>query len=215
MGFPYTDVNSTYDCEEASGGSLLDGTGSPATKNMVAQGSAGSIADGKFGKARGPVGNVTHWRRNVDLDGTQFDCRGLVSITILGWVRVTSLAQSPAFWSVHNTANANEQAWLLGANQAGGAGNQVPQFLMVDGLTIFNFKTVKCSLTAPSMTINVWHMIGGSYNHVTNKIACFWGDGNDPTGNTTFYAEDDGFAAGFGFTADVQQNFAAWNRLGS
>jgi len=213
MGFPYTDVNSTYDCEEASS-SLLDGTGSPATKSMVPQAGPGSIADGKIGKARGTLGETAHFRRNVDLDGSQFDVRGLVSMTILGWCRVTSLTQSPFFWSVHDTGNANQQAWQMIANQAGGAGNQVPQFAMLDGLTIFNSLSVKATLTGPSMTINVWHMIGGSYNHVTNRIACFWGDGNDPSGLTTYYAEANGFAAGFGFTADVQQNNAARFRAG-
>lgn len=214
MGFPYTDVNSTYDANELGPAlDLLDGTGSPATKNMVAQNTPGFILDGKFGRARGPVGETDHWRRNVDLDGTQFDCRGLVSITILGWCRVTSLAQSPYFWSVHDAVNANGQAWVLGANQASAPGNQVPEFLMADGITLFNFIRIKASNTAPAMTINVWHMIGGSYNAVTNTLSCFWGDGNDPSGATTFFQSTAGFAAGFGFTTDYQSNNAARFRL--
>ena len=213
MGFPYTDVNSQYDAEEASS-SMFDVKANPANKNMVPQNGPGSIADGKIGKARGTLGETAHFRRNVDLDGTQFDVRGLVSMSILGWCRVTSLTQSPFFWSVHDTGAANRQAWQMHANNAGGAGNQVPAFAMLDGITIFNSKIVKATVTGPSMTVNVWHMVGGGWNHVTNKMRCFWGDGNDPTGNTTYYAEADGFVAGFGFTVDFQQNFCAGFRAG-
>lgn len=208
MGFPYTDVNSTYDFEVLTT-TLLDGTGSPATKNLVPQPAPPTLADGKIGRARGPCGETQHWRRNVDLDGSQFDCRGLVSISILGWCRVVSLTQQPFFWSVYDSANANGQAWVLRANTVAGGGNQVPTFAMYDGLTLFNNTVVKASLTAPSMTVNVWHLIGGSYNHATNTIACFWGDGNDPSGSTTHFASTSGFSAGFGFTTDYQSNNAA------
>ncbi len=198
--FPYTDVNLTYACDEGvASSSLLDTTGVPTTLNMIPQSSPAVVADGMFDGARGVVGESVFFSRGVGEDDA-YDVGGLISMTMVGWCRVASLNQSPFFWSVHNTDAANNQAWQLIANQAGGAGNQVPQFRMLDGLTIFNSLGVKASDTAPDMTVDVWHMIGGGWNKDTNKMACFWGDGNDESGNTTYYQEADGFAAGFGLT---------------
>ncbi len=212
--FPYTDVNSTYDCEEAAG-NLLDGTGNPLTRNLGPSGAPGSVADGFVGKGRGIIGETIFFNRGVEEDD-QYDVNGLVSMSMIVWVRVSSLDQSPIAWSAYGTAAANRQAWQLNANQAGGVGNQVPEFAMYDGLTLNNSLRIKVSETAPDMTIDVWHMIGGSYNHVTNRIACFWGDGNDPSGATTYYAEADGFSAGFGFLHDFGEVWAgAWRVGGS
>ena len=213
--FPYTDVSAQYPCGPLDGGLIdIESQAKSLVEQNVVPLKAGDGSPAGNGDARGLLGEPVHFRRGVDLDGTIFDCRGLVSITILGWCRVSTLTMQPFFWSVYDAANANGQAWVLNVNTTGGPGNQVPRMIMYDGLTIFNLKLIKVSVTAPSMTLDKWHMIGGSWNKITNKLACFWGDGNDGTGATTYYAETDGFAAGFGFTNDYQQNNCGRFRAG-
>lgn len=215
--FPYTDVSVHYPCGPLAA-SLIDVESevkSLTEQNTVAVKTGDGSPPGN-GDARGILGETNHFRRNADLDGSAFDCRGLVSLSILGWVRVDSLVQGPYFFSVHDATAANGQAWILAANQPSAPGNQTPEFLMADGLTIFNFIRLKASESAPAMTINVWHAIGASYDHVTNTMACFWGDGNDSSGDTTYFNTKAGYAAGFGYSVDYQQvNVGRFRTAGS
>ena len=204
-GYPYTDVNCHYPC--AGTGSLIDVIGNPVAKDMTEINTVPEVSDGKFGVARGPIDGRAadpHFERTLDLDGSQYDVRGLVSMTALQWVRYNALNAEPFTWSLWDGApNAEtKQGWVLAGYEVlpGPAG---PRFHMYDGVSAFSNIGVYAKPSAPAtFSTGVWHLIGGSWDADTNTLACFWGDGSDPTGQTTYYNTVSGFAAGFQFSVD-------------
>jgi len=203
--FPYTNVTVHYPTGPAAAG-LIDVEPSPF--NLVEQGNVGlKVGDGSVagnGDARGPCnrfGSGPNFRAGIAFDGTHWDCRGAVSVTMIGWFRLNSLTGHPQLFSVWSFANANEQFWVLHARPFGPPTG--PAFTMYDGLTINNVRRAQASASNNPNAAD-WHMCGGSWNHVTNIVTSFWGDGSDPTGNTFFFNSTTGFSAGFGASVDVQ-----------
>lgn len=199
--FPYTDVTVHYPAGPLSG-DLIDVE--PLNLNLVEQGTVGlKSGDGSpagNGDARGPVDSSSSkdFRRSPLLNGTGFDIRGAVSMTILGWMRMNELTARPQYFSILDALGpANRQAFTLYARQpaSGGVFNVV--FRMFDGITLNNLLAIKAS-SSVEMTSGIWHLIGGSWDSGTNLMSAFWGDGGDPTGQTTYFSTAAGFAAGFG-----------------
>lgn len=204
MGFPYTDVNSTYAAEGT--GDLIDGSGLTVQKNLINVNSVASVADGMFDLARGPVGQASssdpHFNAPVVFDGSQYDVRGLTSISVLMWVRITANSTEVFGWSVWNGSDAEGQAWVLSPNVILPGPTQGPRFHMYDGLADFNNIGVYARTSGADIPINDWHLIGGSWNAVTNVLSCFFGDGSDSSGDTVDFNTVSGFAAGFGYSAN-------------
>ncbi len=204
--FPYTDVGSHYPCGPGSAG-LID---TENAQNLVEQNSVGVKNDGSppgNGDARGPIQRDGspggHFTRGIDFVDSTFDVRGLTSHAMVMWVRLNEPDGQPFAWSVWNFSAANQQYWVLHA-RAGASGG--PQFGMYDGLTVNNSLAIKASAADVAIDDDSWHMIGGGWDSSTNTMSCFWGDGSDGTGNTTFYQEASGFAAGYGATINCQCN---------
>jgi len=209
MGFPYTDVNIDYPCEEASG--ILLGK-----QNLPVIGTPGSVADGIIGKARGPGGSdADFFRGAVTFDGTKYDCGGAVSITVIMWIRITTLATEVFGWSVWGDGAASEQAWILSPSVILPGPVQGPRFHMYDGLILNNNIGVYARTSGADISLNDWHMIGGSWNRDTNILSCFFGDGSDGSGLTTDYNTTSGFAAGFGLSTDGGVNIGRFDHGGA
>lgn len=208
MGFPYTDVNSTYAAEEATG-DLLDATGKPLVlKNLIeVNAPVPSVADGMFGKARGPVGEAPssrpHFSSPVQFDGSQFDVRGKISITVLMWIRLSANTTEIFGWHVWNDTDAEGQAWILSPNVDLPGPVQGPRFHMYNGIGDFVNIGVYARTVGADISLGDWHLIGGSWDADTNTLACFFGDGSDPTGQTYDFNTVAGFADGFGYSANA------------
>ncbi len=217
MGFPYTDVNSTYNAEGT--GNLIDGRGLPAQKSLINVNSVASVSDGMFGQARGPIGeaatSLPHFDAVADFDGSQFDVRGLTSISVLMWVRLTANTTETFGWSVWNGTDAEGQAWVLSPNVILPGPVQGPRFHMYDGLVDFVNIGVYARTSGPVIPINDWHLIGGSWNALTNTLACFFGDGSDSSGNTTDFNTVSGFSAGFGYSANANNAIGKFRHGGT
>lgn len=209
MGFPYTDVAAQYAC--GGTGNLIDSKGSAdITENNV----AALQSDGKFGDARGPLGRAGsgagYFARGWT--GTAYDIRGLTSWSLVGWFKLNELTAQPFFFSIYDVNNANEQAIVVYARDFD-ASFKGPSTHMYDGLSFNNALFIKASTTAaPSQ--DDWHMVGASWDAGANLLSSFWGDGEDLSGNTTYYDTVAGFVAGHGYTTDVLQvNVARFSAL--
>ncbi len=86
---------------------------------------------------------------------------------------------------------------------------------MYDGLSIFNNIGVYARTAGSPISLNDWHMIGGSWDKVTNTLACFFGDGSDASGDTTEFNTTSGFADGFGLSTNGGVNVGRFKHGGA
>lgn len=141
-----------------------------------------------------------------------FDIRGQVSCTMAMWFFLPATnTDGPTGFTIHNPANANGQALQLVNNHFTVGVNPAPLFLMLDGLSAFNALIVQAT-DAVSPPADTWQFNAGGYDAARNKIFHFWGR----AAGESYYAEADGFAAGFGYTgaAGCQNSFGQYEGPG-
>lgn len=213
------DYTEAWRCDETSSSAALTGVNGidiPISSLTVGVGTDGHIDDpAGTTRSRGntsPIGDAAQqFFETPFVASGPFDIRGQVSCTIAMWFRLSSTnTGGPYGFSIHNPAAANGQAlWLLSNHYTLGA-NPAPAMFMLDGLTAFNFKAIQATdAVSPPEDSATWQFNVGGYDAARNKVFHFWGRG----AGERYYAEIDGFAAGFGFTgaAGCDVGFAQFN----
>lgn len=174
MGFPYTDVNVQYACEGVTSSALLDGIATPIDLSLVPQGTPDGGVTGKFGDARGPLGNNDHFSRSNEV-GTHFDIRGATSIALVYWFNLDALTQNTFGFSIIDTLVENRQYFDTRPKQdQTSPTNDSPFAFMYDGVTLNVGTLLRASLTAGAIA-GTWQMLGCSYDAPSNNFRLFWG----------------------------------------
>lgn len=215
--FDFTDRTAQFPADEGTNQILTDTSGSGFffQDNLgVPDGIAGHVSDtSDTGASRGSLrSNDRHFQAVGSSPQLPWDLRvtgtpgGLVSCTWTGWVYHIN-AEQGYFWSIHDPVSAAGQAIIVIGRETNSGGPAVPWVAMADGLSLFNFRTVKVTQSHADIALNTWQFVAGGWDAVRNKVFVAWG----VQPGEFIYNEADGFAAGFQYTLLDRTKVGFWN----
>ena len=169
-----------YSCDEASG-DLIDAVGSA---DWTEVGTVGSVSDGLFGTARGPVGGAGGASPGftlVNSDSGPFDIRGATSCSFMAWFRLNSVgAEDNIIFEIVGTID--EDVLILRPHHRTSPPAANPSTAIIfasdDGSGFPNFALAPGSPFKTQVASSVWQLIGFSYDARTavRELRIYWLD---------------------------------------
>jgi hypothetical protein len=160
LGTLETSLVGRWELEESSGRAVDKSSGG---NHLSAVGSIGSKSDGKIVKARGPFDAANYLTRSIAA-ADDFDIRGLVSMTVAAWVRLSAKTGDQTIVEIWSPTTAQQAFMLRFENaldrvvfhQADGAGGS---------------SSVNAGIAVPA--IGTWFLAAAGFDALTQTIFAY------------------------------------------